>query len=593
MSICLKLQKNLFLIQIVRGGDFGSDLSKLKSLSVRKWNNTTKLWEVPVTCVQEIISKWEDHELFYQDFNTEEFVRQFSSKQKDIFKYAPVLHKIDSPLKLKPYQERYVRLNKNLRRLILAAATGSGKSLISTLRYLILEDKSLLIVCPKILRVNWQENLRRLFNKSSLIYWGTQKQKDKLNPEDYEIVITTYEALPSLKRFDFEHLIIDEAHLLSDPQTKRTKELNEFVSQMGNLKSLQLLTGTPIQHKPKNLWSLVHLVNPMLAGTYKHWCNEYEEVIRSIKKEIVLKDKSGNVIRDSSGRPKVIEKEIPIMTRTKNLHLLREKLSTIMYRVSKEDALECKENEELVYLDLTHRQTTLYNGIRDEILTQIDNKTLSVQHAPVRMLRLLQACEGLFNFNESNLESTKLEYLRHEIENSDEKIVVWSRFKPITYTLQSLYPDKVAIYNGDIHDDLKQLAIWAFNGVADKVELEKYKKLQDKHQYPFNPGDATVFSGVIDARASIGFDLHRHCSRQIVSSFSFLSSANAQAIARLVRLGQLSEIVTTQYLVCRDTIEPAALSLILNHLKTANSIIDGKDSISTTMISNLIKLLRG
>lgn len=596
MTISLVLNQSQIQIQILSGPFWSQDLARIKTLSEKKWDSGSKKWLVPLSCLSEIKDKWQSYELIYETKETE-----FKAKSDPIsLDLLPkILEKLDFNTLCtkypKQFQERYIRLNRTAKRTILACPTGSGKSLTSILRYKILEHKTLLIVCPKILKTNWQVTLKADFNLDSIVYWGTAKQKEKINITDSNIVITTYETIADLKRFDFESIIVDEAHLLANPKSNRYKSFKKYFDFMNKLDGVQLLSGTPIQHKPKDLWSLVNLIDPVLSGTYVAWCDQYEEVIKSFRKEIVLKDRIGNVIRDSKGNPKTFTKDIPLITKTKNLHKLKEKLSTIMYRISREDALECQEEQELVYVDLTKAQERLYHSIKNEILVELENKTLTMAHAPVRMLRLLQACEGLYNFNINNLESSKLEYICHEIDHNleDDKLVVWSRFKPLTFILKELYADKVAIYNGDVSDPLKQLSIWAFNGVSNKEELETYKRLQDQYNYPFDPGKAQVWVGVIDGRSSLGFDLHRQCNRQILASYSFLSSANYQATSRLVRLGQLKDFVSTQYLVARNTLEPDALNLIFKNFSNALNIIDGKDSIHYGQMNKLISLLKG
>ena len=530
-----------------------------------------------------------EHELLYNDSLIDSKIKETS---KSLGSYPPILGPLPTCNKtLKDYQERYVRLNHGLRRTLLASSTGSGKSIMAFSRYKVLNDKSLLIICPKILKTNWQENIRLDFNEDSLVYWGTDKQKAKIDLASKNIVITTYETVKDLTRFDFEHLIVDEAQLLSDPKSLRFKIFKKYFDALPNLKSIQLLSGTPIQHKPKDLWSLIHILDPYKAGSYIGWCDEYEEVVKSFRKQIPIKDKSGRLVKDANGAVKTFEKQIPLITRTRNLDKLRDKLSTIMFRVSREDALDCKEEEELVYLDLTKAQERLYHSLKNEILVELENRTLSINHAPVRMLRLLQACEGLFNFDSKSLESTKLDYLSYEIENLEDKLVIWTRFKPLTYILKTLYPDKVVIYNGDLSEKEKLLSIQAFNGIKDQTQAEIYSVLQKRLEWPFDPGQAKVFVGVIDARSSLGFDLHEQCNRQIFSSFSFLSSSNYQASSRLVRLGQKNNVLT-QYLTCRNTIEPDALNLVLRNFSTALKIVDGEDSIHYSLVNKLIGLLK-
>jgi hypothetical protein len=310
-------------------------------------------------------------------------------------------------------------------------------------------------------------------------------------------------------------------------------------------------------------------------------------------KRFPIKNRWGGYVRDSNGEIKYKEVEIPLITKTKNLQELNRRIAPIIYRVTGDEVFNFQEIEEFVTVELTPEQKKLYTKIKEEILVELEEKILTLQHAPVRMLRLLECGEGVFNFDYDSDVSCKLDYINEQIEILEgEPLVIWSRFNAITHKVRDKWPDKAVIYNGDMPDNYKQLAIWAFNGVNDSIELKEYNELLKKvKDFPFGPGEASVFAGVIDLKSSLGINLHKRCRRQIFTSFSFLGVANLQAAARLLRLGQKNETVLTQYLLAEGTIESKALKLVLNNAKVSSEILDGKESLGYKKTQSLIGLL--
>src|SRR5262249_37005585 len=124
-----------------------------------------------------------------------------------------------------------------------------------------------LIVCPKILREQWQEELRSKFDIPSKLCTGREIVNFK-PPWDVGAVITTYESarrhLMDVPRERFEMLVLDEAHKLRNlygaetvPETAKVfrKVLAERM-----FRYVLMLTATPIQNRLWDLYSLVDLL---------------------------------------------------------------------------------------------------------------------------------------------------------------------------------------------------------------------------------------------------------------------------------------------------------------------------------------------
>ncbi len=175
--------------------------------------------------------------------------------------------------RVEPYHHQVTNLITFCRRLpvtLLADDVGLGKTISAGLIISELISRSrlskILIVCPKLLGPQWQEELQTKFNISSEIAIG----KDLVNadPEETGAVITTYHSarlhLDSIPQDRFQMLVLDEAHKLRNlygvenpPQVAKRfrKALEER-----RFRFVLMLTATPIQNRLWDLYSLVDLL---------------------------------------------------------------------------------------------------------------------------------------------------------------------------------------------------------------------------------------------------------------------------------------------------------------------------------------------
>ncbi len=165
-----------------------------------------------------------------------------------------------------------ISLNDNGLGGILADDMGLGKTFqtLAFLLYLIrknTEKKPVLVVMPSTLIFNWEYELKR-FSKEFriLVHAGPGRSKAMGHMMDYfNIVLVSYQTLvrdlPIFEKLSFCTMIADEAHYLKNPSAVTYKAIEKI-----NTDSLYLLTGTPMQNSPADLWSLSELCNPGLLS---------------------------------------------------------------------------------------------------------------------------------------------------------------------------------------------------------------------------------------------------------------------------------------------------------------------------------------
>lgn len=165
---------------------------------------------------------------------------------------------------------------------ILADEMGLGKTLQALLvvfnsKFFL--KKCNLIVCPKSLVENWRSEILKFFNFDNIIiHYGNERNKFiRKDIWGGKIVITTYEILKiDLKEFlklDINYLIIDEAQRIKNTETQTAKALKILGSKV---KHKIALTGTPIENRLSELWSIFDFLMPGFWGTKSEFRNMYE-----------------------------------------------------------------------------------------------------------------------------------------------------------------------------------------------------------------------------------------------------------------------------------------------------------------------------
>ena len=175
--------------------------------------------------------------------------------------------------RVEPYHHQVTNLITFCRRLpvtLLADDVGLGKTISAGLIMSELISRSrlqkTLIVCPKLLGPQWQEELLSKFNIPSVI--ATGRDLTTADPEEPGALITTYQSarlyLDSIPQDRFQMLVLDEAHKLRNlygtekpPQvaTRFRKALEDR-----RFRFVLMLTATPIQNRLWDLYSLVDLL---------------------------------------------------------------------------------------------------------------------------------------------------------------------------------------------------------------------------------------------------------------------------------------------------------------------------------------------
>ena len=400
------------------------------------------------------------------------------------------------------------------RRFILADDMGLGKTTCTIIAALETGAKKILIICPASLKINWQ---REIENYSDRPVYISEGKKFSIESDfvivNYDILKnfhdTTDKSKSLLDQSNFDLVILDEAHMISNPQAQRTKIINHFVK---NIKRVWLLTGTPMTSRPMNYYNLLNIIESPVAQNWMAYAIRYCQGYQFM-----------------AGRRKVWN-----VTGASNLEELRDRTSKQILRRLKEDVLDLPDKIiSPVYLRLKSKE---YEELMGEYYDWFDNKKDESSSLTVQFSKLMKVRKVIAN------EKTKqtIEFVENIIEQG-KKVIIFTNF---TDTLQTIYQHfgKQAVYlDGSCSKPHRQHAV---------DEFQDNEKIR-------------VFVGNLKA-AGVGLTLTA-AEVVIMNDLSFVPAEHAQAEDRAYRYGQKSNVLV-YYPLYENTIEGAIYD-ILNRKK--------------------------
>jgi SNF2-related domain/SNF2 Helicase protein/Helicase conserved C-terminal domain len=175
---------------------------------------------------------------------------------------------------LRPYQKAGLGWLVRMRRLglgtLLADDMGLGKT-VQLIAYLLDRGdddlRPALIVCPTSVLGNWQRELHRFApGLRTLIHHGPDRTAHAPDLEGWDVVLTSYALLPRDRRMlaalEWRAFALDEAQAVKNPLTRAAQTARAITAS-----HRIALTGTPVENRLDDLWSIMHILNPGLLGT--------------------------------------------------------------------------------------------------------------------------------------------------------------------------------------------------------------------------------------------------------------------------------------------------------------------------------------
>jgi len=341
-----------------------------------------------------------------------------------------------------------------------------------------------------------------------------------------------------LKQVNWDIFILDEAQAIKNPGTKQTKTVKQVKA-----KYKVAMTGTPIENRLSDLWSLFDFLNKGLLGSTK----EFSDFAATLKENQAGYSRLKKVVSPFILRRLKTDKDI--------IDDLPEKI------------------EMKTYSQLSKKQAAIYNSLVNELKARLESAEDSIQRKGLvlsSIMKFKQICNhpdqylGQHEYSES--ESGKYQRLREICETIYEKrerVLVFTQFKEITGALKE-FLDTVFRHEG--------LVLHGETPVAKRKDI--VAKFQGQEYVPFL---------VLSIKAG-GVGLNLTSANHVVHFDRWWNPAvENQATDRAFRIGQQKNVIVHKF-ITKGTIEEKIDLLIEDKIKLSNEIIpDMRESWITEM----------
>ena len=491
---------------------------------------------------------------------------------------ASVIHKMQQPEQvdailpgqgfkagLRPYQSKGLNWLNFLHKLRFGACLADDMGLGKTIQILALlstfskkkKQGACLLVLPASLIANWEGEINRFLpelktfaahpgfinakerqnlTKQNQETQNQAKQSRDGNPvlskrqlDNLDLVITSYTLVKKyqwLQNYTWHCLILDEAQAIKNPGTQQTRAVKALPS----IHRIAM-TGTPVENRLSDLWSLFDFLNPGLLGSK----SEFSFFAKT------LKDNPNGYAR------------------------LRQLISPYILRRLKTDKSVISDLpdkvEMTVFSDLSPKQMVLYKKAVENLAYQIEN-TSGIQRKGLILsfiMRFKQLCNhpdqltgsGDFRANHSG-KFIQLAQICETIYEKRERVLVFTQFKEMTQPLQSflesIFHHPGVVLHGSV-------------SVAKRKQL--IAQFQDETYCPFM---------VLSLKAGgVGLNLTR-ASHVVHFDRWWNPAVENQATDRAFRIGQKKKVLVHKF-VTRGTIEEKIDQMIRDKQELADQVV--------------------
>lgn len=489
-----------------------------------------------------------------RDHTFREMVKNFKTISDADYEVPASLKRV-----MRGYQENGFKWLKTLQSCqfggILADDMGLGKT-IQAISFILSERKkgvTTLVVAPASLVFNWGEEFDRFGSalKVQLITGDQQERQQKIEAyADYDVSVTSYDLLRRDISFyegkKFTYQVIDEAQYIKNHTTAAAKAVKVIDSQMRIA-----LTGTPIENRLSELWSIFDYLMPGFLYSYEVFKREIETPIAKYDD------------KDAMGR-------------------LRRMVGPFIMRRLKSDVLKDLPDklEEVRYIKFDKVQQTAYDAQvvhMQEMLAGQDDDDFNKNKLKVlaELTRLRQiCCDPSLCFDNYKGESAKLDScveLMQSAIDGGHKMLLFSQFTSMLDLIKKRLDEQGIDY-------------YVITG-----ETSKEKRLQLVKA--FNQDEVPVF--LISLKAGgVGLNL---TGADVVIHYDpwWNIAAQNQATDRAHRIGQTKK-VTVYKLIARHSVEEKILKLQETKRDLAEQVMNGElGQLGSMSKDELMDLLRG
>jgi hypothetical protein len=439
----------------------------------------------------------------------------------------------------------------------LADDMGLGKTA-TALAHLLERPGPHLVVCPLSVVHNWESEAHRFTpGLSVVVHHGAGRHQGEpalFGLADADIVITTYGLLPrdveALAAIDWTTVVLDEAQMVKNASTKSARAVRKLTADQKIA-----LTGTPVENRLSELWSILDAVNPGLLGSQQRFREEYSTAIERHNDP------------DVAARLRRLTQPF-VLRRTKADRRLLPDLPDKI--------------EQIAFAQLTKEQAALYQQVVDQLL--VDAKELEGMQRRGRVLAALTRLKQICNHPAHALKDgsrlagrsgklNRFDELVAELLDVDERALVFTQFREMGDLLQVHLGEHFGIDASFLH-----------GGVSRSGRVRMVEEFQSGVGPPML---------VVSLKAG-GTGLNLTAASQVIHYDRWWNPAvEDQATDRAWRIGQ-RRTVNVHKLVCQGTVEERIGEVIDEKRAIADAVVGTGEAwlseLSTDQLAELVTL---
>ena len=448
---------------------------------------------------------------------------------------------------LRPYQLAGVQWLYLLTQLRLGACLADDMGLGKTIQVLSLllvlkneagdKRKPCLLVAPASLLANWASEIARFApSLEARVAHPSAAPAERLNADDMladvDLVITSYGFLarsPWLVTAPWRLVVLDEAQAIKNPAAKQTRIVKQLQAD-----TRIALTGTPIENRLGDLWSIFDFINPGLLGSSKQF---------------------SSFVGGLADRPHNPYGPLRELVRPYILQRLKTDKSVI---ADLPDKTEVK-----AFCALSRRQAALYQQAVEELARRLEDVDGIGRRGLVLafLMRLKQICnhpsQWLGDGAWAEKDSGKLARLRDIVEvvaARQEKALIFSQFRETTAPLAAFLGSVFGRAGLVLHGETEV-----------KKRKELVRQFQEDENIPFL---------VLSLKAG-GAGLNLTAASHVIHFDRWWNPAvENQATDRAFRIGQTRNVLVHKF-ICRGTVEDKIDQMIESKKQVAGDVLDG------------------
>lgn len=448
----------------------------------------------------------------------------------------------DLSVELREYQKQGVSWLTTRRSFQMGALLADDMGLGKTLQALCTVKGRTLIIAPTSVLLSWKDQIGRYRPSLNIsVFHGS----DRVLDPDADIIITTYGVLRRddgpLFEVEWDLVIVDEAQTIKNPDSQAARAAYAL-----RAASRIALSGTPVENRLDDLWSIMHFLNPGVLGARDEF---QREVVKPIQE----------------GKGEVIEE-------------LRRRVKPFILRRLKRDVAEelPQKTEVVLHCDLSEEEWNVYQSIKaatkKELLSKLPEE-VSTMAALEALLRLRQACchpALVPGGAEGEGSSSKIELLLQTLDAS-----LALGHKALIFSQWTSYLDL-------IEEAFKR------NGLG-YVRLDGATRDREGVVSAFQRDDGPPLMLISLKAGGVGITLT--AADQIFLMDPWWNPAvEEQAADRAHRIGQKNPVLVHR-LIARDTVEERLLMMQERKASVARSILEGAEEVRGLTKQELLELL--